>query len=245
MRSRDTRAISWIKAARKAFDGFPEGAQDEILRALTVAAEGRKADIAKPLKGFGSGVFEVALKYHTDAYRTAESKPRIASAKGRVKPLARLLRCASAHVRAREECPGSRRSCHRNIECPGRGMLPKRCFNFQQSVRDPQVRKRNSNPLWFRQTRRALWESILAPMAAIAGPSWAFRPSSPQTSRLSSAPLNFAECPIAHQGHQNIVIDGVEVAWMSASTTHHPRTRFCLISSTACKSYGWSSDCYS
>ena len=56
---------------------------------------------------------------------------------------------------------------------------------------------------------------------------------------------HFAECPIAHQGHQNIVIDGVEVAWMSASTTHHPRTRFCLISSTACKSYGWSSDCYS
>ncbi len=70
MQSRDTRPISWIKAARKAFDGFPEGAQDEILRALTVAAEGRKADIAKPLKGFGSGVFEVTVKYRTDAYRT-------------------------------------------------------------------------------------------------------------------------------------------------------------------------------
>ncbi|MDE0405615.1 MAG: type II toxin-antitoxin system RelE/ParE family toxin [Nitrospira sp.] len=70
MRSRDTRPISWIKAARNAFDVFPEGAQDEIMRALTVAAEGRKTDIAKPLKGFGSGVFEVALKYHTDAYRT-------------------------------------------------------------------------------------------------------------------------------------------------------------------------------
>ena len=70
MKSRDTRPISWIKAARNAFDVFPEGAQDEIMRALTVAAEGRKADIAKPLKGFGSGVFEVALKYRTDAYRT-------------------------------------------------------------------------------------------------------------------------------------------------------------------------------
>ena len=70
MRSRDTRSISWIKAARKAFGGFPEGAQNEIMRALTVAAEGRRADIAKPLKGFGSGVFEVALKYRTDAYRT-------------------------------------------------------------------------------------------------------------------------------------------------------------------------------
>ena len=70
MSSSDTRPISWIMAARKAFDGFPEGAQDEIMRSLTVAADGRKADIAKPLKGFGSGVFEVALKYRTDAYRT-------------------------------------------------------------------------------------------------------------------------------------------------------------------------------
>ena len=34
------------------------------------ASEGCKHDIAKPLKGFGSGVFEVALKYRTDAYRT-------------------------------------------------------------------------------------------------------------------------------------------------------------------------------
>ena len=69
MRSRDTRPISWIRSARKAFDGFPEGAQNAIMRALTVAAEGRKADIAKPLKGFGSGIFEVALRYRNDAYR--------------------------------------------------------------------------------------------------------------------------------------------------------------------------------
>lgn len=66
---RDTRPISWIKAARKAFEAFPEGAQNQILGALTIAAEGRKADIAKPLNGFGPGVFEVALKYRSDAYR--------------------------------------------------------------------------------------------------------------------------------------------------------------------------------
>lgn len=60
MGSRDTRPISWIKAARRAFDAFPKGARDEILRALTTAAEGGKLDTAKPLKGFGSGVFEVA-----------------------------------------------------------------------------------------------------------------------------------------------------------------------------------------
>ena len=49
---------------------FPKGARDEILRTLTAAAEGRKLDTAKPMKGLGSGVFEVALKYRTDAYRT-------------------------------------------------------------------------------------------------------------------------------------------------------------------------------
>jgi phage-related protein len=67
--ARNTRPISWIKAARKDFEGFPEGARLEILRALTIAAEGGKADIAKPLQGFESGVFEVALPYRRDAYR--------------------------------------------------------------------------------------------------------------------------------------------------------------------------------
>lgn len=68
--NQNTRAISWIKAARKAFQEFPQDAQLEILRALTVAAEGRKADIAKPMKGLGSGVYEIALRFRTDAYRT-------------------------------------------------------------------------------------------------------------------------------------------------------------------------------
>ena len=45
-------------------------AQLEVQRALTVAAEGRKADIAKPMKGLGSGIYEIALRFRTDAYRT-------------------------------------------------------------------------------------------------------------------------------------------------------------------------------
>jgi len=65
-----TRPISWLKTALRDFQDFPEGARTEILRALVVAAEGGKADIAKPMKGFGSGVFEVALKYRGDAFRT-------------------------------------------------------------------------------------------------------------------------------------------------------------------------------
>jgi phage-related protein len=59
-----------VSVARKAFESFPERAQLEIERALTYAAEGRKADIAKPMKGLGSGFYEIALRFRGDAYRT-------------------------------------------------------------------------------------------------------------------------------------------------------------------------------
>jgi len=64
-----TRPISWIKAALKDFSKFPDGAQAICLTALTVAAEGGKADIAKPLHGLGPGVIEIALPYRGDAFR--------------------------------------------------------------------------------------------------------------------------------------------------------------------------------
>lgn len=35
-----------------------------------MAAEGRKADIVKPMKGLGAGVYEIALRFRTDVYRT-------------------------------------------------------------------------------------------------------------------------------------------------------------------------------
>ncbi len=44
-------------------------AQSVCLAALTIAAEGGKADIAKPMQGLGSGVFEIALPFRGDAYR--------------------------------------------------------------------------------------------------------------------------------------------------------------------------------
>ncbi len=66
---RKTRPISWIKAARKDFGEFPVEAQVTCLTALTVAAEGGKADIAKPLLGLGAPVMEIALKHRGDAYR--------------------------------------------------------------------------------------------------------------------------------------------------------------------------------
>lgn len=67
--TRPTRPISWISAARKGFALFPEGAQAICLAALTIAAEGGKADVAKPMKGLGSGVFEIALPYRGNAFR--------------------------------------------------------------------------------------------------------------------------------------------------------------------------------
>lgn len=66
---RSTRAISWLKGARKEFEAFPVAAQVEIGRAMSIVAEGRHPDIAKPLKGFGSGVLELALRHRGEAYR--------------------------------------------------------------------------------------------------------------------------------------------------------------------------------
>jgi phage-related protein len=55
---------------RKDFESFPDGAQMKCLRALTVAAEGGMTDIAKPMRGLASEVFEIALRFRGDAYRT-------------------------------------------------------------------------------------------------------------------------------------------------------------------------------
>jgi phage-related protein len=63
------RQITWLKAARREFETFPEDAKATLLRALAIAAEGSKADIAKPFKGVDGGVFEIALKHRGDAYR--------------------------------------------------------------------------------------------------------------------------------------------------------------------------------
>jgi len=67
--TRKTRPVSWIKTALKDFQEFPEGAKCILLGALTIAAEGGKAGIAKPLRGFASGVLEIALAFRGDAFR--------------------------------------------------------------------------------------------------------------------------------------------------------------------------------
>src|SRR5438067_9780866 len=67
--ARKTRPVSWLKAALNDFERFPEGARTTCLTALTIAAEGGKADVSKPMHGMGSGVFEIALPLKGDAFR--------------------------------------------------------------------------------------------------------------------------------------------------------------------------------
>jgi phage-related protein len=66
---RNTRTIQWLKAARKDFEKFPAEVRLDIMRALSVAAEGRKADTAEPFKGVDGGIFEIAVKHRGDAFR--------------------------------------------------------------------------------------------------------------------------------------------------------------------------------
>ena len=66
----NVRPISWLKSARKDFEKFPEDVQVDIFDALTLAAEGGLSGKAKPFKGVDGGVFEIALRYRGDAFRT-------------------------------------------------------------------------------------------------------------------------------------------------------------------------------
>jgi phage-related protein len=63
------RRISWLKGALCDFNEFPAEVQREAAQALSIAARGRKVDTAKPFKGVGGGVFEIALRHRGDAFR--------------------------------------------------------------------------------------------------------------------------------------------------------------------------------
>jgi phage-related protein len=63
------RRISWIKAVLKDFGKFPVAVRDEATDALTAIADGGTPEIAKPLTGLGSGVWELAIRQRGDAFR--------------------------------------------------------------------------------------------------------------------------------------------------------------------------------
>jgi phage-related protein len=63
------RRISWLKAAWREFEDFPEKVRRQIAFGLDRAAEGGKADNAKPLHGIDGGVFEISADDRSGTYR--------------------------------------------------------------------------------------------------------------------------------------------------------------------------------
>jgi phage-related protein len=64
------RAAHFLDEGRaEGIEAFPTAVQVEVSHALSIVAEGRKPDNAKPLVGLGTGVMELAIRYRGDAWR--------------------------------------------------------------------------------------------------------------------------------------------------------------------------------
>ena len=64
------RPIRWLGNAKRNIQNFPKEAQKTIGSQLQMMQFGGMPKNAKPFKGVGSGVFEIALKHDKEAYRT-------------------------------------------------------------------------------------------------------------------------------------------------------------------------------
>ena len=63
------RDVKWVGDSREQVRRFPKPARRTVGRALNAAQSGLKHIDAKPLRGVGSGVLEIAARYDTNAYR--------------------------------------------------------------------------------------------------------------------------------------------------------------------------------
>jgi phage-related protein len=63
------RPVVWLGSSRKDLKDFPEGAQKLLGDELQLIQFGGMPKDAKPFKGVGSGVLEIALRYVSGAYR--------------------------------------------------------------------------------------------------------------------------------------------------------------------------------
>ena len=61
--------VEWVGDSRERLRRFPKAAKATIGEALRIAQIGGKHQNAKPLKGIGSGVFEIVYPYDTNTYR--------------------------------------------------------------------------------------------------------------------------------------------------------------------------------
>jgi phage-related protein len=63
------RPVVWLGSSKKNIRDFPKGAQKLLGDELQLIQFGGMPKDAKPFKGVGSGVLEIALRYASDAYR--------------------------------------------------------------------------------------------------------------------------------------------------------------------------------
>ncbi len=63
------RPLVWLGDSKKNIQSFPKGAQKLLGDELQLVQFGGMPKDAKPFKGIGSGVIELALRYASDAYR--------------------------------------------------------------------------------------------------------------------------------------------------------------------------------
>ena len=63
------RPVVWLGNSKKNLRDFPDGAQKLLGDELQLIQFGGMPKDAKPFKGIGSGVLELALRYASDAYR--------------------------------------------------------------------------------------------------------------------------------------------------------------------------------
>jgi phage-related protein len=63
------RPVVWLGNSKKNLRDFPDGAQKLLGDELQLIQFGGMPKDAKPFKGIGSGVLELALRYTSDAYR--------------------------------------------------------------------------------------------------------------------------------------------------------------------------------
>jgi phage-related protein len=63
------RRVSWVNAAWRDFRDFPEQVRRQIAFGLDRAANGEKAESAKPLHGLEGGLFEIVANDRSGTYR--------------------------------------------------------------------------------------------------------------------------------------------------------------------------------
>ncbi len=64
------REVQWVGDSKESLQGFPSQVRKDIGHVLYLVQTGQTPPAAKPMRGIGSGVFEIIDNYDTNTYRT-------------------------------------------------------------------------------------------------------------------------------------------------------------------------------